>query len=80
LLRLNQHTAAEDGYRQALIVARRQTAKFSELRAATGLARLWRDEGECAAARDLLAPVYCFFEGFETPALKEARALVVNFA
>ena len=63
------------------MVARRQTAKFSEVRAATGLARLWRDEGECAAARDLLAPVYnCFTEGFETPALKEARALVVNFA
>ncbi|MER9179900.1 hypothetical protein, partial [Mesorhizobium sp. M0767] len=56
---------------------RRQSAKFWELRAATSLARLWRDEGKHADARDLLAPVYAWFtDGFETPDLKEARALL----
>jgi class 3 adenylate cyclase/predicted ATPase len=81
LLRMNQHHAAEDSYRQALRVARRQSAKFWELRAATSLARLWCDEGKCAEARDLLAPVYNWFtEGFGTPAFKEARALLANLA
>jgi predicted ATPase len=47
-----------------------------ELRAATNLARLWRDQGKRGAARDLLAPVYSWFtEGFDTPVLKDAKAL-----
>jgi predicted ATPase len=47
------------------------------LRAATSLARLWRAQGRGTAARDLLAPVYGWFtEGFETPDLKEAKALL----
>ena len=38
-----------------------------ELRAATSLARLWRDQGKRDAARDLLAPLYAWFtEGFTT--------------
>jgi predicted ATPase len=45
-------------------------------RAAVSLARLWGDQGRCAAARDLLAPVYRWLtEGFDTPDLKEAKAL-----
>ena len=48
-----------------------------ELRAATNLARLWRDQGKQAVARDLLAPVYGWFtEGFDTADLKDAKALL----
>jgi predicted ATPase len=47
------------------------------LRAATSLARLWRDQGKRAEARDLLAPVYGWFtEGFDTADLKEAKGLL----
>jgi hypothetical protein len=41
--------AAEQSYRQALAVAQRQSGKLFELRAATGLARLWRDQGKRTA-------------------------------
>jgi predicted ATPase len=42
-----------------------------------GLARLWGEQGRRAAARDLLAPVYGWFnEGFDTVDLKEARGLL----
>ena len=69
--------AAEQSYFQSLAVARRQSAKFWELRAATSLARLWRDQGKRTEARDLLAPVYNWFtEGHDTPVLKEAKALL----
>jgi predicted ATPase len=48
-----------------------------ELRAAVSLARLRRDQGRHAEARDLLAAVYGWFtEGFDTADLKEARALL----
>ena len=48
-----------------------------ELRAAVSLARLRRDQGRRAEARDLLAPVYGWFtEGFDTADLKEAKALL----
>ena len=54
-----------------------QEAKIWELRAAVSLARLRRDQGRSAEARDLLAPIYGWFtEGFETPDLKEAKALL----
>ena len=48
-----------------------------ELRAAVRLARLWGDQGRHTEARDLLAPVYGWFiEGFGTPDLKDAKALL----
>ena len=48
-----------------------------ELRAATSLARLWRDQGKRAEARGLLAPVYAWFtEGFDTPDLREASGVL----
>jgi predicted ATPase len=73
--------AAEYSYHQALVVARRQSARTLELRAATRLARLWQDQGKRAAARDLLAPVYGWFtEGFDTPILREAKALLDELA
>ena len=47
------------------------------MRAAASLARLRRDQGRPAEARDLLAPVYGWFtEGFDTPDLKEAKSLL----
>jgi predicted ATPase len=62
---------------RAVAVARQQQAKSWELRAATSLARLWRDQGKRHDARDLLAPVFGWFtEGFDTLDLKEARALL----
>ena len=62
---------------KALAVARTQQAKSWELRAAMSMARLWRDQGKRAEARELLAPVYGWFtEGFDTLDLKEAKALL----
>jgi predicted ATPase len=58
-------------------VAQDQRAKLWELRAATSLARLWRDQGKRAEACNLLAPVYGrFTEGFDTPNLRDAKALL----
>ena len=69
--------AAEDHFRQALDWARRQGALSWELRAATSLARLWRDQNRTKAAREILAPVYDrFTEGFETTDLKAAKLLL----
>jgi class 3 adenylate cyclase/predicted ATPase len=68
---------AEVSYRRAIERARSQKAKSWELRTTTSLARLWRDQGKSAAARELLAPVYGWFtEGFGTADLKEAKALL----
>jgi predicted ATPase len=69
--------AAEDHFRHALDWARRQGALSWELRAATGLARLQRDQGRSADALTLLQPVYDrFTEGFDTSDLKAAKALL----
>jgi len=69
--------AAEELYRKALSIAREQEAKLWELRATVSLARLWRDQGHRAEFRDLLAAVYGWFtEGFDTPDLKAAKALL----
>ena len=77
LLRQGHSEAAEELYRKALSIAQEQEAKLWELRAAASLARLRRDQGRRAEARDLLAPVYGWFtEGFDTPDLKEAKALL----
>ena len=58
-----------------------QGSRAYELRAATSLARLWRDQGKRAEARVLLAPVYATFtEGFATRDLKDAKALLDDLA
>ena len=81
LLRQGHSEAAEELYRKALSIAEEQEAKLWELRAAVSLARLRRDQGRRAEARDLLAPVYGWFtEGFDTPDLKEAKALLDELA
>jgi predicted ATPase len=62
-------------------VAERQGAKLMELRAATNLASLWRDQGKRTQARDLLAPVYGWFtKGFDTLDLKQAKSLLDELA
>jgi predicted ATPase len=67
----------ETWLQRALEVARRQQAKFLELRAAMSLARLWQRQGKCTAAYELLAPVYNWFtEGFDTADLQEAKTLL----
>jgi predicted ATPase len=77
LLRQGHSEAAEELYCEALSIAKEQEAKLWELRAAVSLARLRRDQDRRAEARDLLAPVYGWFtEGFDTPDLKEAKALL----
>ncbi len=77
LLRQGHSAAAEELYRKALSIAGEQEAKLWELRAATSLAWLRRDQGRLAEARDLLAPVFGWFtEGFDTPDLKTAKALL----
>jgi tetratricopeptide (TPR) repeat protein len=66
LERLNAASANVDGNREAaeqhlqtaLNVARQQGAKLYELRAATDLASLWRDQGKIAEASSLLQPVH----------------------
>ena len=68
---------AQAYFERALAVARQQQAKSWELRAATSMARLWRDQGKPQQARELLAPIYGWFtEGFDTRDLKEAKALL----
>jgi class 3 adenylate cyclase/predicted ATPase len=62
--------------KEAIEVARRQTAKSLELRAATSLARLWQTQGRRDEARDLIRPIYAWFtEGADTQDLKRARDL-----
>jgi predicted ATPase len=82
---LTAHRPAEQegeaSLHRALAVAHRQHAKLFELRASTSLARLWRDQGKRTEAHDLLAPIYGWFtEGFDTPDLKEAKALLDQLA
>jgi DNA-binding SARP family transcriptional activator len=68
-------------YHRALALARKQRAKSWELRAAMGLARLWRDRTKRHEARDVLVPVYSWFtQGFDTPDLREAKRLIAELA
>ncbi|WP_247323609.1 adenylate/guanylate cyclase domain-containing protein [Bradyrhizobium sp. 141] len=74
-------TEAEGWFQRALDVAGCQSAKCLELRAATSLARIWRDRGKRRESRDLLAPIYGWFtEGFDTLDLKQAKSLLDELA
>ncbi len=85
-LRADAHLAAdgrknrEDAqacYQRAMTIAEGQGSRMFHLRAATSLARLLRDKGRRDEARDLLAPAYGWFTGgFDTPDLKDAKALL----
>ena len=72
---------AEASFQNALTVARRQSAKSWELRAAMSLSRLWQRQGKRDEARKLLAEIYGWFtEGFDTADLKDAKALLDELA
>jgi predicted ATPase len=74
---IDNHAAAQACFQHALAVARSLQAKSLELRAATSLARLWQCQDKCAAARELLVPIYGWFtEGFDTADLQEAKVLL----
>jgi predicted ATPase len=73
--------AAETCFRQAVETARRQQSRAWELRATTSLARLWQRQGRRDQARAALAAVHgTFTEGFTTPDLVDAAALLENLA
>jgi class 3 adenylate cyclase/tetratricopeptide (TPR) repeat protein len=64
-------------FRQALDIAHHQQAKSLELRATMSLARLWQVQGKRAEACQMLTAIYSWFtEGFDTPDLQEAKALL----
>jgi predicted ATPase len=77
LVAAGDFASAEERFWRATTVARRQSAKLWEIRAATNLAQLWLDQGERDRARDLLAPIYGWFtEGFDTRVLRDAKTLL----
>ena len=77
LVGLNRLEEGQTAFDEALIIARRQQTKSYELRTATSLARLWREESRRVEARELLAPIYDWFtEGFDTADLSEAATLL----
>ena len=74
-----RHDDAEAAFHEALAVARRQSCRILELRAAVSLARLWTTKDRRDAARDLLTPIYgSFTEGFNRPDLQAAKALLTQ--
>ncbi len=78
-LRLSQGDSglAEADFREAISLAQKMSAKAWELRAATSLARLLRDNNRRDEARVMLAGIYNWFtEGFDTADLKDAKALL----
>jgi predicted ATPase len=82
LLQTQSNSAeAEQWFRTAIDVARDQQAKSWELRATTSLSRLLASQHRRDEARKLLAEIYNWFtEGFDTPDLKQAKALVEELA
>jgi class 3 adenylate cyclase/tetratricopeptide (TPR) repeat protein len=80
-LKVRQSDLAEADFLDAITMAQRMCAKAWELRAAMSMARLWRDQGKRQQAHDLLTPVYgSFTEGFDTPVLQDAKALLDQLA
>jgi tetratricopeptide (TPR) repeat protein len=72
---------AEGCFREALAVARRQEAKWWELRASRSLARLLMKQNRPDEARSLLTEIYNWFsEGLDTADLKEAKALLYQLS
>jgi tetratricopeptide (TPR) repeat protein len=72
----NANIRAQPFLDKALTIARRQSARSLELRAARDLAEIWSDQGRIKEARDLIAPIHAWFtEGFDTPDHKNAKAL-----
>jgi hypothetical protein len=78
---LGLESEAEECFKKAIEIARRQQAKLWELRAAMSLARLWQRQGKQHAARNTLSEIYDWFtEGFDTKDLQEAKVLLEELA
>jgi predicted ATPase len=70
---------AEQRFRSAIEIARRQSARTEELRATTSLARLLTKQGRRDEARAMLAEIYGWFtEGFDTRDFKDAKRCSTN--
>ena len=81
LLLMYRGEEAEHSYRMALEVAREQKARMWELRAASDLAQLLREQQRQAEARDVLAPVHSgFSEGFDILELQRSKALLMRLS
>ncbi len=77
----DQPVECESSFQQAIGIARRQGAKSLELRATMSLARLWKQQDKGDRGRQALAEIHDWFtEGFETPDLKEAKALLESLS
>lgn len=77
LMIAHQERAAEESFRKAIDIARRQKAKAWELRATVNLAQIRCHQGRRVEARDLMEPIYGWFtEGLDTPDLKAAKAIL----
>lgn len=75
--RQGETVKAEASFEKAIEIARKQSTRSLELRAAMSLCRLWQKQGKQAEAHQLLAGIYSWFtEGFDTPDLIEARKLL----
>jgi predicted ATPase len=76
-LAMGEPRRADEELQCALSAARARENRHQELLVATNLARLWQSQGKRSEALDLLAPAYNFFtEGFDTPVLRDAKALL----
>lgn len=72
---------AETLLREAIDIARQLGMRLWELRATASMARLWMAQGKRREARAALETVYATFtEGFATPDLVEAAALLEELA
>jgi predicted ATPase len=77
----NNQWEAEECFRTAVEIARSQQSKAWELRASTSLARLWQRQDRGEEARSSLAQIYgTYTEGFTTPDLMDAKALLDSLA
>ncbi len=68
---------AEEAFRRGIAIAEEQQAKSMQLRCTVSLCRLWQRQGRAAEAHRLLSEIYNWFEeGFDTPDLLNAQALL----
>lgn len=81
LIKGEDEAKVEVCFQRARTIARRQSARSWELRAAMSLSRLWQRQGRKAKARELLQGIYDWFTGgFDTADLKEAMSLLDELA
>jgi predicted ATPase len=68
---------AENCFLVSRKIASQQGAKTFELRATVSLCQLWQRQGTWEDGRDILAQIYdSFTDGFDTPDLQAAKALL----